>query len=62
MRQIEGDRNFVACVKFKRVERVEADGNRPALRTAPVFGGIAGIMAGEQGESDDIGRESPTRI
>ncbi|KAL3426576.1 hypothetical protein PVAG01_00085 [Phlyctema vagabunda] len=37
MRQIDGERNFVA----------------PPLKTAPVFGGIAGIMAGEQGEQDD---------
>ncbi len=29
---------------------------RPPLKTAPVFGGIAGIMAGEQGESDDTGQ------
>jgi hypothetical protein len=39
--QIDGDRNFVA----------------PPLKTAPVFGGIAGIMAGEQVEQDDAGRE-----
>lgn len=39
MRQVEGDRNFVA----------------PPLRTAPVFGNIAGIMAGEQGEPDEPG-------
>lgn len=41
MRQVDGERNFVA----------------PPLKTAPVFGGIAGIMAGEQGEQDDLGRE-----
>jgi hypothetical protein len=40
MKQIDGERNFVA----------------PPLKTAPVFGGIAGIMAGEQGEPDDNGR------
>ncbi|KAF2834518.1 hypothetical protein M501DRAFT_1001154 [Patellaria atrata CBS 101060] len=39
MKQIEGDRNFVA----------------PPLKTAPVFGGIAGIMTGDQAESDDPG-------
>ncbi|KAI9720827.1 MAG: hypothetical protein M1812_002666 [Candelaria pacifica] len=39
MKQVEGDRNFIT----------------PPLRTAPVFGGIAGIMAGEQGEQDDLG-------
>ncbi|PQE07117.1 respiratory complex assembly rmp1 protein [Rutstroemia sp. NJR-2017a BVV2] len=33
MRQVEGERNFVA----------------PALRSAPVFGGIAGIMKGDNG-------------
>jgi len=37
MKQTEGDRNFSA----------------PALRTAPVFGGIAGIMTTEQGDTDD---------
>ena len=37
MKQTEGDRNFVA----------------PPLRTAPVFGGIAGIMTAEQGDTDD---------
>lgn len=39
MKQLEGDRNFIA----------------PPLRTAPVFGNIAGIMAGDQGDSDDAG-------
>ncbi|KAL8825761.1 MAG: hypothetical protein Q9170_007668 [Blastenia crenularia] len=38
MRQIEGDRNFTA----------------PPLKSAPVFGGIAGIMAAEQGQGDDF--------
>ncbi|KAH0560096.1 hypothetical protein GP486_003377, partial [Trichoglossum hirsutum] len=37
MRQLDGDRNFHA----------------PALKTAPVFGGIAGIAAVEQGDHDD---------
>jgi hypothetical protein len=37
MKQTEGDRNFSA----------------PTLRTAPVFGGIAGIMTAEQGDTDD---------
>jgi hypothetical protein len=39
MIQVDGDRNFVA----------------PSLRSAPVFGGIAGIVAGEQAE-DEAGR------
>ncbi|KAI9703657.1 MAG: hypothetical protein M1836_007427 [Candelina mexicana] len=39
MKQIEGDRNFIT----------------PPLRTAPVFGGIAGILVGDQGEQDDLG-------
>ncbi|KAI9727671.1 MAG: hypothetical protein M1828_005899 [Chrysothrix sp. TS-e1954] len=39
MKLVEGDRNF----------------NAPPLKTAAVFGGIAGIMAGEQGDSDDVG-------
>lgn len=41
MRQVDGERNFVA----------------PPLKTAAVFGGIAGIMAGERagaGENDDL--------
>jgi hypothetical protein len=37
MKQLEGDRNFVA----------------PALRSAPVFGGIAGIVAGEAPDTGD---------
>lgn len=37
MKQTEGDRNFAA----------------PPLRTAPVFGGIAGIMTSEQVDTDD---------
>lgn len=41
MRQTEGDRNFVA----------------PTLKSAPVFGGIAGIIMGENGDGEDIGRE-----
>lgn len=40
MKQLDGERNFHA----------------PALKTAPVFGGIAGLMAGEQAEQDDVGR------
>lgn len=43
MVQVDGDRNFVAT----------------PLRSAPTFGGIAGIMANEQAE-DDAGRESPS--
>ena len=42
MSLLEGDRNFIA----------------PTLKTAPVFGGIAGIMAGEQADPDDVGRMS----
>lgn len=37
MKQIGGDRNFTA----------------PPLKTAPVFGGIAGIMTAETSEADD---------
>ncbi|TVY24962.1 Uncharacterized protein LHYA1_G006113, partial [Lachnellula hyalina] len=41
MKQIDGERNFVA----------------PPLRTAAVFGGIAGIMAGErEGVEENVGR------
>ena len=39
MKQTEGDRSFIA----------------PPLKTAPVFGGIAGIMTAEQGHTDDAG-------
>lgn len=39
MKQIEGDKNYVA----------------PALKTAQVFSGIAGIMAGEQAEMEESG-------
>jgi hypothetical protein len=41
MKQLDGERNFIA----------------PPLKTAPVFGGIAGIVDFEQTE-DDLGRES----
>ncbi|KAG9241730.1 N-terminal C2 in EEIG1 and EHBP1 proteins-domain-containing protein [Calycina marina] len=44
MKQIEGDRNFVA----------------PPLKTVPVFGGIAGIMAGDSAKQDDQGAAMPT--
>jgi len=43
MKQLEGDRNFIP----------------PPLRSAPVFSGIAGIIAGEQGDSEDAG-SAPT--
>jgi hypothetical protein len=49
MKQTEGDKNFIA----------------PALKTAQVFSGIAGIMAGEQAELEDHGgKTSPcqTRV
>jgi hypothetical protein len=39
MRQTEGDKNYIA----------------PALKTAQVFSGIAGIMAGEPAELEDNG-------
>lgn len=39
MKQTEGDKNFIA----------------PPLKTVPVFGGIAGIMACEQGDADEGG-------
>lgn len=42
MKQTEGDKNFVA----------------PALKTAQVFSGIAGIMAGEQAELEESGGEN----
>ena len=37
MKHVEGDKNFIA----------------PPLKTAPVFGGIAGIMTAEQADGDD---------
>ncbi|KAK1656101.1 N-terminal C2 in EEIG1 and EHBP1 proteins-domain-containing protein [Colletotrichum phormii] len=40
MMQLDGDKNYSA----------------PPLKTAPVFGGIAGIMAGESVEQDDAGQ------
>jgi len=42
MRQVDGERNFVA----------------PPLKTAAVFGGIAGIMAGEREGEESVGRTS----
>lgn len=35
------------------------DHNRPPLRTAPIFGGIAGIITSEQGEPDISGNVPP---
>lgn len=46
MHQTDGERNFIA----------------PPLKTAAVFGGIAGIMGGEQGDQDDLGREYLKRV
>jgi hypothetical protein len=45
MKQLDGERNFIA----------------PPLKTAPMFGGIAGVLDFEQAE-DDLGRESPPSI
>lgn len=42
MKQTEGDKNFIA----------------PALKTAQVFSGIAGIMAGEQAELEEAGSKT----
>ncbi|OJI90214.1 hypothetical protein ASPTUDRAFT_114290, partial [Aspergillus tubingensis CBS 134.48] len=39
-RQVEGDRNYIT----------------PPLKSAMVFGGIAGVVSSEQGEHDDLGR------
>lgn len=44
MKQVEGDRNYSA----------------PPLRTAPVFGGIAGIMAQEAAETNDDMNHMPS--
>jgi hypothetical protein len=41
MKQTEGDRGFIA----------------PPLKTAQVFSGIAGIVSGEQGDTEDVGGE-----
>lgn len=54
MRQIDGDKNFTALVYFPPSSS-QANSSRPPLKTAPVFGGIAGIMTSEQGDLDDLG-------
>ncbi len=59
MKQIEGDRNFAASVFLISHAGSMTDIVRPPLKTAPVFGGIAGIVAGEQVEPDDGGSASP---
>lgn len=46
MRQVDGEKSFVA----------------PVLKTAAVFGGIAGIMAGEREGEESVGRMSPYYI
>ncbi|KAI9817733.1 MAG: hypothetical protein M1826_001489 [Phylliscum demangeonii] len=43
LKQIEGDKHFVA----------------PPLKSAPVFGGIAGIISGEQMEQEEAGNLNP---
>jgi N-terminal C2 in EEIG1 and EHBP1 proteins len=43
MRQMDGERNYIS----------------PPLKTAPVFGGIAGIVDFDQVEHDDLGRMHP---
>lgn len=55
MKQTEGDKNFIACVSLMTTYRSVTDKISPPLKTAQVFNGIAGIMAGEQGDSDDVG-------
>jgi len=46
MVQIDGERNYVA----------------PPLKTAPVFGGIAGFVANESLEPPDVGTDNPGRV
>jgi len=55
MRQIDGDKNFTALVDPPECYS-KAKSFRPPLKTAPVFGGIAGIMTSEQGDLDDLGQ------
>lgn len=56
MIQTEGDANFIAFVAFTMIiHRLQSNKHRPPLKTAPVFGGIAGIVTSDQGESDDVG-------
>ena len=42
-----------------KMKQVEGEGNyiTPRLKSAPVFGGIAGIMSGEAAEEGEAGRE-----
>ncbi|KAL8728871.1 MAG: hypothetical protein Q9166_005111 [cf. Caloplaca sp. 2 TL-2023] len=56
-----GERIILGNVRLNLAEYVDAgedgDGNitrRPPLKSAPVFGGIAGIMTAEQGQGDDF--------
>ena len=61
MRQIEGDRNYHAYVKHIVASVVHPDTcHRPPLRTAPVFGGIAGIMSQEVPEAPDDAGQMPS--
>lgn len=56
MNQIEGDTNFTAYVLFHELSSTaKSKIHRPPLKIAPVFGGIAGIVTGEHGDSDDVG-------
>lgn len=57
MRQIEGDKNFIAYVDLNpHPEVLLLIFDRPPLKAAMVFGGIAGVVSSEQGEPDDLGR------
>jgi hypothetical protein len=56
VKHLEGDRNYYAYVGLCALSRLVADQrDSPPLRTAPVFGGIAGIMSQEVAEATEEG-------
>ena len=56
LKQIDGDKNFTALVLVMPYIALILILCRPPLKSAPVFGGIAGIMTSEQGELEDLGQ------
>lgn len=56
MHQIEGDKNFNTYANRKSLSVQLLTADRPPLKSAMVFGGIAGVVSQEQGDPDELGR------
>lgn len=60
LRQLEGERNFITYVvsveRWCYVDNGQTDPNRPPLKSATVFGGIARVVhSSEPGDSEELG-------